>query len=108
MDKILKGARPCGREAKAALERIIGGQRVTCQEIGVRPSWRRWIMVCTTAAGVNLSAEMVRQGWAVEYAWSKGYRPFRGEAARKVIGIWAGAFVWPWDWREARRTTGRR
>lgn len=86
---------PCGRAAKNALARMIGGQTVVCQSDG-RDKHHRLLATCTVA-GKNLNQEMVAQGHAVAF----GRRYNREEAAAKAAGrgLWAGTFERPQDWR---------
>ena len=50
--------------------------------------------------GVDLSADMIRLGWAV--ANGDAYRSEEGEAELTRRGIWQGAFERPADWRAAQ------
>ena len=92
----------CGEASASALADMIGRQEVVCRETGERPSWGRHIVVCHTEAGVNLSAAMVRDGWAIPFQWddASGYRVLHGEAATASRGIWSAEFQWPWVWRD--------
>ena len=57
---------------------------------------------CRTAPdsrGIDLGAELVRQGWAV--ATGDTYRVEEAEAEAKRRGLWQGGFVQPADWRRA-------
>lgn len=50
-------------------------------------------------------AEMVRQGWALDYEeYSRGvYADEQRAAWAERAGIWAGEFVPPWEWRRVQR-----
>lgn len=94
------GARwPCGKEARAALEKLAGRGPLHC-ELATKDAYHRTLAVCRTRPhpdGVDLGAEMVRQGWAV--ATSDAYLVEEAEAREKRRGIWLTPFVRPADWR---------
>ncbi len=90
---------PCGRDARRALEQIAGRGPLHC-ELAARDAYHRTLASCRTRPfpdGVDLGAEMVRQGWAV--ATSDAYLLEEDQAQAKRHGIWAGSFVRPADWR---------
>lgn len=92
---------PCGRDAGRALEQIAGRGPLHC-ELAAKDAYHRTLASCRTRpfpGGVDLGAEMVRQGWAV--ATSDAYLVEEGEAQAKRHGIWAGSVVRPADWRAA-------
>ena len=49
----------------------------------------------------GLNAAMVRRGWAVDFTrYSAGrYQPEEQQARREGLGMWAGRFEMPWEWR---------
>jgi endonuclease YncB( thermonuclease family) len=55
----------CGREARAALARLVAGRDVTC-ESRQNDRYGRALAVCA-AGGVELNRAMVEAGWAVAY-----------------------------------------
>lgn len=90
---------PCGREARSALEKLAGRSALHC-ELAAKDRYGRTLATCRTAAfpdGIDLGAEMVRQGWAV--ATSDAYMVEEAEAQARQGGIWQGGFVRPADWR---------
>ncbi|ALH79325.1 thermonuclease family protein [Sphingopyxis macrogoltabida] len=89
----------CGREARTALERLAGGGPLHC-DLTAKDAYHRTLATCRTLPfpeGIDLSAEMVRQGWAV--ATDGAYPVEEAEAQAKRRGIWQGDFVRPADWR---------
>lgn len=93
----------CGRDARAALERLAGRGPLHC-ELGARDNYGRTLATCRTHPlpdGIELNAEMVRQGWAV--ATDDAYLPDEGEAESAGRGIWQGRFTRPADWRAAHQ-----
>ena len=100
------GGRPylCGSRSADALATIIGHNgRVTCRAED-RDRYGRIVATCE-ANGREINAEMIRQGWAVEYEqYSDGrYSDEEEEARSAKRGLWAGTFVKPWEWRRGRR-----
>jgi endonuclease YncB( thermonuclease family) len=94
----------CGSRAADALSEIIGRNgRVTCEEED-RDRYGRVVAVCK-ANGRDINAELIRQGWAVEYKqYSDGrYSKEESEARKAKRGLWAGKFVLPWEWRRGER-----
>lgn len=87
-------ARPCGREARAALARLVAGHAVTC-ESRRRDRYGRLLATCL-AGGVELNRAMVEAGWAVSYG---DYRAAEAAARQAGRGLWAGPFELPQDWR---------
>ncbi|MBE1528743.1 endonuclease YncB(thermonuclease family) [Sphingopyxis sp. OAS728] len=90
---------PCGREARTALEKLAGRGSLYC-EVAAKDRYDRTLAACRTAPspdGVDLGAEMVRQGWAV--ATSEAYMVEEAEAQAKRRGIWQGGFMRPENWR---------
>jgi len=85
---------PCGREARAALARLVAGHAVAC-ESRRRDRYERLLATCT-AAGVELNRAMVEAGWAVSYG---DYRAAEAAARQAGRGLWAGPFERPQDWR---------
>jgi endonuclease YncB( thermonuclease family) len=93
------GPWPCGREARDALEKLVGTGPLHC-ELGAKDAYRRTLAACRTRPfpdGVDLGAEMVRQGWAVSI--DDSYAVEQAEAEAKRRGIWRGGFTPPGEWR---------
>lgn len=91
----------CGHDARTALETLAGRGPLHC-DLAAKDSYHRTLALCRTRPlpdGVDLGAEMVRQGWAI--ATSDDYLVEEGEAQSNRRGIWAGEFVQPADWRAA-------
>ncbi|WP_293646824.1 thermonuclease family protein [Sphingopyxis sp. RIFCSPHIGHO2_12_FULL_65_19] len=90
---------PCGRDARSALDKLVGHGSVHC-ELGSKDRYGRTLATCRTAPlpdGVDIGAEMVRQGWAV--TTDGAYMVEEAEAGARQRGIWQGRFVRPADWR---------
>lgn len=94
----------CGSRAAEALSALVGRNgRVSCEEED-RDRYGRVVAVCQTN-NREINAELVRQGWALEYKqYSDGrYADEEAEARKAKRGLWAGKFVEPWDWRRGER-----
>jgi hypothetical protein len=49
---------------------------------------------------------MVREGWALAYVqYSREYLGEEAAARAQRKGMWAGAFIVPWDWRHRDKRT---
>ncbi|MGQ3102169.1 MAG: thermonuclease family protein [Sphingopyxis solisilvae] len=95
------GRWPCGRDARAALEKLAGRGPLHC-EVAAKDRYDRTLAACRTQPfpdGIDLGAELVRLGWAV--ATSDTYLLEKAEAQAQRRGIWQGSFVRPADWRAA-------
>jgi endonuclease YncB( thermonuclease family) len=101
----------CGSESRKALLALIAGRDVSCEKIDedVRKDRngkvsRRDVSVCYVGK-TELNAELVRQGWALDYGqFSKGYyAPLQRTAEANKLGIWQyDGFQKPADYRKRR------
>jgi endonuclease YncB( thermonuclease family) len=93
----------CGLKAKAALEALLEGKEVVCEAID-QDRYGRTVARCT-ADGMNVGEEMVRRGWALDYYRYSSYQYARAQqhAKDRRLGLWAGEFVEPWEWRRENR-----
>ena len=97
-----KGVWACGKKASSKLKKLINGQEVQCTNEG-KDRYGRTLSICY-ANGVDLQAEMVRSGMAVAYLrYSNRYENEMVEAMAAQVGIWAGPFVEPEQWRIQNR-----
>jgi endonuclease YncB( thermonuclease family) len=95
----------CGTAAAEALGAWLHGRQVTCVELE-RDRFGRSVATCQ-ADGEDVGGWMVRQGWAVEFTrYSDGrYAEAEASARERLVGMHAGAFDDPADWRAGRRAT---
>ena len=92
---------PCGREARAALRKLLASGLATC--IGnERDRYGRLLVVCRVR-GIDVNAAMVRDGQAVSFG---GYQAEEAEAKAAYRGLWAGEFEQPRDWRARNPRNG--
>ncbi len=89
----------CGKQAADVLRQLIGAGNISCRSFET-DRYERSVAVCKNG-GLELNAEMVRLGWAVNYDFS--YAQLEGEARRAKRGIWAGSFEMPQDYRQRTR-----
>ncbi len=77
--------------------------RVTCQAKGI-DRYGRTIAVCRNGDG-DLGARMVAKGQAIDMPRYSGgaYRDEEAAAKAERLGIWAGSFILPADWRRGQR-----
>jgi endonuclease YncB( thermonuclease family) len=94
----------CGIAARERLSAHIAGRAITCASQG-EDRYGRTLATCS-ASGENLSAWMVREGWALAYVqYSREYVADEAAARTQRRGMWAGAFIAPWDWRHRNQRT---
>jgi endonuclease YncB( thermonuclease family) len=86
----------CGRRSRETLAQLVGGKAVSCTG-SEHDRFGRLLGVCT-AGGVDLNQTQVATGWAIAYG---GYFEEEKQARLKRLGIWAGSFERPRDWRDS-------
>ena len=91
----------CGIMARDRLRARVGTAIVSCQTEGT-DRYGRYLAVCFLGQH-DLNRWLVSQGLALAYVqYSLRYQSIEQGAKRDGNGLWAGAFIAPWDWR--RRT----
>ena len=91
----------CGLRAKASLEARIGNGPVRCEIEQERDRYGRLIGICFAPDGADLNGWLVRNGWALAYRkYSIKYVQEEETAKAQGLGLHAGAFVSPWEWRK--------
>lgn len=97
----------CGRDAAAVLSELTRGRIVFCEPTD-RDRYGRIVAVCKTPIGENatldLGAEMVKRGWAVDFKKYSGGRYAVEEAQAKAgwLGLHSGRFTLPEEWRKRK------
>jgi endonuclease YncB( thermonuclease family) len=91
----------CGQQAALALADWIGQQMASC-ETTKKDRYKRWLARCSVG-GVDLATWLAGHGWAVPYRDCKCevVRDAADMARLGRVGIWAGSFAMPWEWRKA-------
>lgn len=93
---------PCGQVASNALAEKVGRRPVRC-EVRDIDRYGRLVAVCF-AGNEDLSRWMAREGHAVAYRYfSDAYIADENAAKKARLGVWAGRFVMPWQWRRGKR-----
>lgn len=94
----------CGQEAANALSVWLGQRTVACSPEGQPDRYGRIVAICRVGRA-DVAAWLVRQGHALDYErYSRGrYQLAQAQARAQRMGVWAGPFERPWDWRAARR-----
>ncbi len=100
-----KGERwTCGSAARDALTKFSGDKSWTCTPVRT-DRFGRSVAKCLVE-GEDISKWMVRNGWALAYTqFSKDYEADEKAARDAKAGLWAGAFIAPWDWRVRNKKT---
>lgn len=91
---------PCGAHATAVLRAMLAHDPwVTCQAKAA-DKYGRTIATCSNASG-DLGGRLVAQGMAVAYRrYSAAYVDQEEAAKAEKLGIWAGSFTPPEQWRK--------
>lgn len=90
----------CGQVAANALSDLIWRQTVTCEKEDV-DRYKRIVAVCSVG-GQDVGSFLVAKGLAAAYVhYSSAYVPAETAARAGSLGLWAGTFDMPWDWRKA-------
>jgi endonuclease YncB( thermonuclease family) len=84
----------CGRAAREALARLAGSGAIECSG-WERDRYDRLLAVCRSGA-VDLNRRLVEDGWAIAYG---DYADAEQSARERHVGLWAGTFERPRDWR---------
>lgn len=92
------GSWECGSDATAMLAGLIAGQRVNCEQRDT-DRYGRPVAVCS-AGGIDLSEAMARAGFAIALEqFGPEYVPAAEQARKARLGIWAGTFQTPAEYR---------
>lgn len=92
----------CGQRAALYLQDLINSSQVACKAQDT-DRYGRTVAVCEVG-GIDLGQRMVASGWALAYReYDMVYLPAEASARQAQVGIWAGEFVEPWNWRQGQR-----
>ena len=87
--------------------RVLRGLAVTgvrC-ELGRVDVYQRHVGRCYTTGGIDIGKEMVALGLAAAVGWP--YRETETVARRGRVGVWAGRWAMPWNWRRSGRPANK-
>ena len=94
---------PCGRRSAAALDGFLAVSRPVRCTFVTWDRYNRYVGDCRRADGASVAAWMVEHGQALD--WPRySHRAYAGrQATAKAakVGLWAGTFQEPWEWRAA-------
>lgn len=94
----------CGISARDELIRHAGAGPWTCRGTA-KDRFGRLIATCEVN-GENIQKWTVRNGWALSFVrFSHVYDAEEAEARAAGVGLWSGAFIAPWDWRNRSKQT---
>lgn len=80
------------------LAEFIAARPVRCELLG-KDNYGRSLGICSVG-GTELNSAMVHQGWALAFVkYSSRYVEDQKMAEVAKLGLWAGSFVKPWEWR---------
>lgn len=87
---------PCGRRSRDSLTMLVRGKQVSCTG-WERDRYGRLLATCSVGS-TELNRMQVETGWAVAYG---DYYDEQDKAQSEKLGLWAGSFDRPRDWRDA-------
>lgn len=95
----------CGAMSADAVDRFLAASSPTRCDFVERDRYERFVGNCYRADGLSVAAAIVRKGWAMDWPrYSGGAYAEQQEAAKaERLGIWAGTFQPPWEWRAEQR-----
>jgi endonuclease YncB( thermonuclease family) len=94
----------CGVAARRHLKELIARRPVICQPLD-KDRYGRTVARCFVGEpNTDLGGWLVRQGLAVAYTrYSTDYLPQEAVAKGARLGVWAGSFIQPEQWRKGVR-----
>lgn len=97
----------CGSKSAAVLDDLLKASSPTRCEFVERDRYGRFVGNCYRADGASVQELLVRSGWAMDWPRysDRAYASFQDAAKADRIGIWAGEFQPPWEWRAAGGAT---
>jgi endonuclease YncB( thermonuclease family) len=91
----------CGQQSTEALIAFLGGRSTECTEVS-RDRYQRVVARCQVNS-IDVGNWMVEHGWAVAYRkYSTDYIEAERRAQTQKLGIWAGTFTLPEEWRRTK------
>jgi endonuclease YncB( thermonuclease family) len=90
---------PCGKIAREALIGLVRDREVQCRIAG-RDRYGRSLARCTVD-GQDIGSRMIEAGYAVAYG---GYEREEARARAGRLGLWAGTFEPPSQWRREHQS----
>lgn len=95
---------PCGAQAANQLAALVRGKTVRCEEAGI-DQYGRILARCRTGT-TDVNQTMVALGFAVAYRrYASDYVTAEASARGNRLGIWAGQFELPSDYRHSEKAS---
>tara|TARA_Y100001970_G_scaffold105050_1_gene131508 strand:+ start:2564 stop:3052 length:489 start_codon:yes stop_codon:yes gene_type:complete len=92
---------PCYDITVRFLESLVDLGETSCNIVKVKRTRMGRLFGRCYVNGVDISEELVKQGWAfARVKQTKDYLSYEKEAKKKKIGIWMSKFIKPWVWRK--------
>ena len=96
----------CGAEAANQLSALVTGKTVRCEQVGT-DQYDRMLARCRVGA-TDINRTMVALGFAVAYRrYSSDYVSIEASAKGNKLGLWAGQFESPSDYRHMKEAPAR-
>lgn len=94
----------CGREAAAVLATLTRNQSTTCTPVNT-DRYGRIVATCRTARTPDIGEALIRTGFAFPYVQYGGATYVKAHDAARAAraGLHAGAYQWPWAYRQNPR-----
>ncbi|MER8638684.1 excalibur calcium-binding domain-containing protein [Mesorhizobium sp. M1365] len=94
---------PCGRRSAQALDAFMAASRPIDCTFVTWDRYHRFVGDCRRADGTGVAGWMVEHGQALDWPrYSHGaYAGQQAQAKAAKVGLWAGTFQAPWEWRAA-------
>jgi len=93
----------CGLAARAYLQRLINNQTVICRTLD-KDRYGRDVAKCFNYEKLDINGQMVSSGNAIAYLFfSRDYADNQTNAKKKKLGIWAGQFTEPYQYRKMKK-----
>ena len=90
---------PCGKISTEKLKKKVNNKVIKCKILDI-DRYKRLIGECYKK-NLNLNSWLVSNGHAVAYRkYSKKYVAHEDIAKKDKLGLWAGTFEMPWDYRK--------
>ena len=94
----------CGAAARDELVKHAGGKNWTCHTRAIDRRGRT-VARCEVD-GEDIQKWLASNGWALAFVRiTRDYEPDEKAAREAKAGMWQGAFIAPWDWRERNKKT---
>lgn len=93
----------CGQKSAKALDVFLAASQPTRCTFVAWDKYQRFVGNCERADGASVAGWMVANGHALDWPkYSQGaYAAQEAKAKAARVGMWAGKFQAPWDWRAA-------